>query len=50
MTGRKLASYQGMAIHGLNSRQLKLVSMEPGIYLVKLILDGNLEVKKLMRE
>jgi hypothetical protein len=50
MTGRRLATFKGKAIHGLNSRQLSLVSMEPGIYLVKLTLDGKQEVKKLMRE
>ena len=49
-TGRKLATYKGKAIHGLNSRQLSLAGLEPGIYLVKLNLDDKQEVKKLLRE
>jgi hypothetical protein len=49
-TGRKLATYKGKAIQGLNSRQLSLAGLEPGIYLFKLNLDGEQEVKKLLRK
>ena len=49
-TGTKLATYKGKAIHGLNSRQLSLAELKPGIYLFKLNLNDEQEVKKLLRE
>ena len=50
MTGRKLVSYHGDARSGENNRELNLEGIEPGIYLVTLILDGKQALKKLMIE
>jgi hypothetical protein len=48
ITGRKLATYRGDASEGENTRELDVESIEPGMYLVVLNLDGKREVKKLI--
>ena len=50
ITGRKLAGFKGIANSGKNNREMSVLNMASGIYLVKLILDGKQEVKKLVRE
>ena len=50
ITGRKLNGYQGSSGFGENTRELNLSGIDPGIYIVKLILDGKQEMKKLMIE
>jgi hypothetical protein len=48
ITGRKLATYRGDASEGENTRELDIESIEAGMYLVVLNLDGKREVKKLI--
>jgi len=50
-------SFQGIANTGKNNRDMSVVNMVPGIYLIKpgldgskTVPDGKYEVKRLMRE
>jgi hypothetical protein len=50
MTGRTLIAYQGKALIGENVREIALAGINRGIYLVKVVLDGKQELKKLAVE
>jgi hypothetical protein len=50
LTGRTLIAYQGKAVMGENTSEIALAGIYRGIYLLKLILDGKQEVKKLVVE
>ena len=50
VTGRKLIIEQGNAGIGENTHILYLPGIEPGLYVVRIVLDGNQEVKKLIVE
>jgi hypothetical protein len=50
LTGRTLIAYQGKSVMGENTREIALTGINRGIYLVKLVLDGKQEVKKIAVE
>jgi hypothetical protein len=50
MSGRKLAGFQVKSSLGMNTSELDLNGIEPGLYFVMLSLDGRQELKKLVIE